>query len=81
MAVAGFVEGVALDDDVRTGLGTEVDAIGALDLRIGAERGGTTLGPRFELTEDTMNGAGLDEPETREEVKDEVEDIVEQSKA
>lgn len=82
MAVAGFAAGlvmVGLGNDIRAGLGTEVDATGALVPRIGAERAGMTLGPRLELTEDTMNAAGLDEAEARAEAKDVVEDIVEQS--
>lgn len=73
MAVAGFVEGLVMvglgNADIRTGFGTEVDATGALAPRIGAERAGMTFGPRLELTEDTMNAAGLDEAEARAEAE------------
>lgn len=69
MAVTSLVEGfVGLDDDI--GLGVEVDAIGALGLRMGAEVAGMTLGPRMELTEDTTNAVGLEEAAAREAVED-----------
>lgn len=76
MAAAGLV---GLGNGILTALGTEADAIGAiapLCPRTGAKRGGTTLGPRMELTEETTNATGLVVLEAREAVEVAVEDIV-----
>ena len=70
MTVVGLV---ALDDDARVCFAIEGGV--TTSLRMGAEGEGTTLGPRFELIEDTTN-AGFLEEAIEGAVEERVKDIV-----